>query len=192
MGKTNGRYQGNNEKQLVAATTTHHRVKKRQRPQVEVIVCPSSFPTSSTKKARRSSNDRSLSDEGTTRTSTHSKNQRLLDWNKTAEEVRSLGATAFVGQQKRSYQDEQYKLLTNREKKQQRVPLPIVRGIKKKAAIRQARQLQEAKEAGLVIPKQQKAKKKNDNATNKWNVHGPAPSIGFVSKGMLKLKGKPK
>lgn len=113
--------------------------------------------------------------------------QKLLDWNDTAHEIRSLGATAFVGQQKRNFEDEQYEQLTGRKRKKHQVPLPIVRGIKKKAEQRLAREIQEAKESGTVLPKSltQKKAKAQDKTSR---IHGPAPTVGFMSKGVLKVK----
>ena len=52
----------------------------------------------------------------------------------------------------RQHQKEQYELLTGRTKKQHAVPLPIVRGIRKKAVAREARIRQEAQDAGIVLP----------------------------------------
>ena len=52
----------------------------------------------------------------------------------------------------RMHQNEQYELLTGRKKKQHAVPLPIVRGIKKKAIAREERIRQEAKDSGIVLP----------------------------------------
>jgi hypothetical protein len=156
-------------------------VKKRKR-EVQVVTAASAFPIS-TKPPR----------QPIVRPERPSKSQKrdksFLDWHETAKEVRNFGATAFVGQQKRNFESEQYKQLTGRDKKQQRIPLPIVRGIKKKAAQREARQLQEAKEAGIILPVAAKKEKEKDKSSLQ---HGPAPSIGFVSgKGILKLKKKP-
>lgn len=123
------------------------------------------------------------------------RNKKLLDWHDTVKEVRSYGATAFVGKQKRNFQDEQYKQLTGRDKKKQKVPLPIVRGIRKKAVARETRQIAEAKEAGIVLSKQQlqpASKQRNKGSSSRFNVHGPAPSVGFMKRGVLRVKDKPK
>ena len=101
----------------------------------------------------------------------------------------------------RIHQNEQYELLTGRKKKQQAVPLPIVRGIKKKAMAREQRVLQEAKDSGIVLPssnfttmttkqtsKQKEQMKKQQSY--KMNQHyGPAPSIGFMKQGMYHVRG---
>lgn len=156
--------------------------RRRERPEVQVVACPSAFPISNKPQRQTPPTKESPSPTKSIK--------KELDWNETAREVRALGATAFVGKQKRNYEDEQYRLLTGRERKKQRVPLPIVRGIKKKAAAREARAQQEAKEAGIVLPKQPKQTVSKRDRTA--DIHGPAPSIGFVSKGMLKVKGTPR
>ena len=99
----------------------------------------------------------------------------------------------------RMHQNEQYELLTGRKKKQHAVPLPIVRGIKKKAIAREERIRKEAKDAGIVLPmnslttttkpssKQKEQMKKQQNF--KMNQqHGPAPSIGFMKQGMYQVR----
>jgi serine/threonine-protein kinase RIO1 len=117
---------------------------------------------------------------------------KLLDWHETAKEVRNYGAKAFEGERKRNFKDEQYQLLTGHAPKKQRVPLPIVRGIRKAAAKREKKQLEEAREAGIILPKPRSNKSKSKAADRTSQLFGPAPSIGAVRKGMLKLKGKPK
>lgn len=154
--------------------------KKRPRREVVVVACP---------------NDEDLL--AATRAPAVPRSERvrkrpknlLLDWNDTKQEIRSLGASAWEGKQRRRYRDDQYERLTGRSKKRQRVPLPIVRGIQKKAVAREERQRREAQEAGLVLPKQPK-KERRQQRTN--DIHGPAPSIGFVNKGVLRVKGKPR
>jgi hypothetical protein len=118
------------------------------------------------------------------------KREKFLDWDDTAREIHSLGATAFEGKQKRDYKDEEYERLTGREKKHHSVPLPIVRAIAKKAAQREKRRLDEAREAGLVLHTAAgKKKKKQFDRTS--DIHGPAPSIGFLKNGVFKVKDKP-
>ena len=148
---------------------------KKSNPPPIVVSCPSAFPLSKRKRSR----PERPSDEQDSAT----KKKKLLDWHDTAKEVRKLGATAFEGVQKRNYQDEEYKRLTGRQRKKHHVPLPIVRGIRKKAAERRARTELEAKQAGIVMPK--KAKKRTNQ---EYNPQGPAPSIGKVKNGVLKVK----
>jgi peptidyl-prolyl cis-trans isomerase SDCCAG10 len=159
--------------------------KKQRRTEapVETIVASTGFPISSKpKKFPKNDNDGGAIDN-------KGKAEKLLDWHETAHEVRRLGASAFVKQQKRDFQDEDYLRLTGRERKKQQVPLPIVLGIKKKQAQREAAALAEARAAGMVLPKQAKKEKKKESRDSRWN--GPAPSIGFVKKGILQLKRKP-
>jgi hypothetical protein len=116
---------------------------------------------------------------------------KLLDWHETTKEIRAYGATAFVGQQKRNYQDEQYFQLTGRHLKKQKVPLPIVRGIRKAAAKRNAKLREEAQKAGVVLPKtSQEEKKKAADST--YRSHGPAPSIGFMKHGVYRVNSDKK
>jgi hypothetical protein len=173
----------------VKATVT----KQRKRPrEVQVVSCQSSFPISTkTPDPNHPSVLRAASkEESQLKKDKRRREKEMLDWHDTAKEVRALGATKFIGKQKRNYQDEHYKQLTGRDKKKHQVPLPIVRGIKKKAAEREARELQEAKESGLILPSQtvqaggKKAKVKDKSA----RIHGPAPTIGFMKKGMFSYK----
>lgn len=116
------------------------------------------------------------------------KNPPELDFTQASQEVRHFGSNQFVGKSKREYEDEQYFKLTGRKRKKHQVPLPIVRGIKKKAAERDARAREEAKQAGIVLPQPKKEKKRHDNTSK---VYGPAPTVGFMQKGILRVKDKP-
>jgi len=183
--------------------------KKRKRREVQVIKAGSDFPISARSNYSNSSNNQSRRVNDKTNDDSqpnnraaaaaaaaareHSFNNQLLDWNDTAHEIRSLGATGFVGEEKRNFDDEQYEQLTGRKKKKQHVPLPIARGIKKKAAERLERKLQEAKESGMVLPKSvakknKKKQQKNSFGDSTSRIHGPAPSVGFMKKGVLKVK----
>ena len=167
--------------------------RKRQR-EVQVVTCQGSFPISTkTPDPNHPSVLRAASkEESQLKKEKRKRDKELLDWYDTAKEVRALGATKFIGKQKRNYQDEHYKQLTGRDKKKHSVPLPIVRGIKKKAAERESRELKEAKEAGLILPSQTlqaggKMKKEKDKTSR---IHGPAPTIGFMKKGIFSYKDK--
>lgn len=116
------------------------------------------------------------------------KKEKFLDWDDTAREIHKLGATAFEGKQKRDYKAEEYERLTGRKLKHHHVPLPIVRAIAKKAEQREKQRLDEAREAGLVIPTAAAKKKKGKDRTS--DIYGPAPSIGFLKQGVFKLKDK--
>ena len=160
------------------------RAKERRKKEVSVVNCPGAFPISSksTEKKVETKKTENFLDRPAVNTVSSAK---VLDWNQTVDEVRTLGASAFGGKQKRSYEDEQYELLTGRKRKKQQVPLPIVRGIKKKAAAREAARLKEAKDAGIILPKKPRVEKKHDNTSQ---IYGPAPSAGFMKKGVLKIK----
>ena len=165
--------------------------KKKSKPkrEVQVVSCPSAFPRSekSSSRKRPRDGDRDRRDQRKGSESSNNNRSALLDWHDTAKEIRAYGATAFVGQQKRDYEDEQYFKLTGRHKKKQKVPLPILREIKKAAAKREAKARQEAREAGIVIPKAQKEEKK---ASSTYRTYGPAPNIGFMKNGVFRVQKK--
>jgi hypothetical protein len=147
---------------------------KKRRREVQVVTCPSDFPQDprTTASRARPPERRNLSEQ-------HEKKQKFLDWNETAREVRTLGSQAFMGKEKREYRQEEYARLTGRDEKQHRVPLPIQRGIKKKAAKRLEKQREEARQAPTVKKEKQRVKKD----------HGPAPSVGYMKRGVLHVKG---
>lgn len=147
---------------------------------VEVISSGSAFPLSARppKPARQNWQEKQ---------SARKKKPLELDFSKASQEIRHFGAKQFAGKSKREYEDEQYFKLTGRKRKKHQVPLPIVRGIQKKAAERDARVREEAKQAGIVLPQPKKPKKQHDNTSR---VHGPAPNVGFMKKGILRVKDK--
>jgi hypothetical protein len=159
----------------------------KKRPIIQVVACPSAFPISRRQNEYRPPPE-NKKEEPLQRPSSSSE---LLDWNETVKEVRRLGSKAFTGQLKRQHEDEEYKKLTGRHKKKHQVPLPIVRGIKKKAAEREAKYLEECKHAGIVLPKQQtktQTRKSTKQPKNPNAIYGPAPSIGFIKQGILRVK----
>lgn len=170
--------------------------KRQQRVvQVQVIACPSEFPGASTNRQPRQHNNNNNDTWTTPMMKERNKNKKKdrdgLSWHETAHEIHALGAQGFQGKQKKRHEAEEYERLTGMKKKQHKVPLPIVRGIQKKAAERQTRLLKEARAAGLVLPttmtKNKRKKKERDRTSD---IHGPAPSIGFVNKGVFKYKDR--
>jgi len=113
-----------------------------------------------------------------------------LDFDDTVREIHTLGSTQFIGKQKKDYEKELYKKLTGREKKKQKVPVKIVRGIKKAAAKRESRMMMEMKDAGIVTAVKNASEKKSYSEKNRRDsrIHGPSPSAGFMSKGMLRVQ----
>jgi Domain of unknown function (DUF4602) len=168
---------------------------KRRRPEVQVVTCAAAFPISNKPKRSKEEAKWPMSNDAKSSGSRNS-SDKLLDWHDTVKQVRHLGLTGMVGVQKRNHLDEQYKQLTGRDKKKHQVPLPIVRGIKRKAATREARLRQEAKEAGIVLPTAAKtatlqgSQDRKKDSTNR--VHGPAPSIGFMKKGIFRVPSNQK
>ena len=161
--------------------------KTQKRKPVVVVSAPSAFPDFSTFE----DSTRSINAHDKKRAPLSSKKVGIdMDFDETVRDIHKLGSTQFTGKQKKRFQEEQYKLLTGREKKKQKVPVKIVRGIKFAAAKREARQLKEMKESGVVTATKREGKKKNYSEKNRRDtrIHGPAPSAGFMSKGMLRVK----
>ncbi len=169
--------------------------KNKKRKPVVVVSTPSAFPdftsfgTSDGKPAKRKK-DTSNSNVNSNRNgdSTGTSKRKLgveIDFDDAIREVHKLGSTQFTGKQKKEYEAEAYKALTGREKKKQKVPMKIVRGIKKAAAKREKRVEIENKEAGIVTAVKRGKVKKSYSETNRRNrdIHGPAPDIGFMKGG---------
>ena len=156
----------------------------RKRPQrdVEVVTCESAFPVSKNPPRNRD-------DHADTTNNNKKKQTAILDylnWNETYKQIQTLGSTGFEKAQKRNYKDEEYERLTGRKPKKQKIPLPIVRGLRKKAQAREARQLEQDRQAGIVQVVVVKKAKQPKAATSR--IHGPAPSVGFVKNGVLRVK----
>lgn len=165
--------------------------KPKKKREVQVVKAPTAFPISDSAYAV-SIRKRSLEqvhEKNEKKSSDDIKPSKILDWHDTAKEIRAFGATAFVGKQKRDYEDEKYFALTRSHKKKPQTPLPILRGIKKAAAKREVRERQEAKDAGNTMPKAKKETKKSSSTSR---VYGPAPNIGFMKGGMFKVKKQEK
>ena len=152
-------------------------------------MAPSSFPDfSSFGTSKRQRQESSVQQQ---------QQRNILDFDQTLGEIHALGSTQFTGKQKKQIQAEQYKTLTGREPKQQRVPPKIMRGIKKKAAQRETKAMEEAQQSGVVTHSYNngmKREKKRYSESNRRNtrVHGPSPTAGFMSKGILNVKNRRK
>mmetsp|Transcript_19209 Transcript_19209/g.41744 ORF Transcript_19209/g.41744 Transcript_19209/m.41744 type:complete len:187 (+) Transcript_19209:113-673(+) len=155
---------------------------KKAKREVKVVKCPSAFPIS-TKPKKRPRDDPRGRDEARGA----SKNNKLLDLHQTVKEVRAYGATAFIGKQKRDYEDEKYYNLTGRHKKKNSCPLPLVRGLKRAAAKRDAKAREEARQAGIVIPKQKEESSRKSMSDADFRKFGPAPNIGFMKGGAYRV-----
>lgn len=171
--------------------------KKKSRPVTVVSAPSSSFPDFSSFGGGGYNNTRrnnSNSGRKRARTVEEKSSKRIgveIDFDEAVKEIHTLGSTQFTGKQKREYQEEQYKTFTGRAQKKQKVPLKIVRGIKKKAAEREKRTEQENRDAGIVTASTNK-KKVNKGYSEKnrkdSRIHGPAPTIGFTKKGVLSVR----
>eukprot|EP01083_Nonionella_stella_P112961 332824_1 len=167
--------------------------KKKSRAPVKVVAAPSSsfpdfssFTSFSRGRATSESNPKRKKREQEQEENSSKIKGIEIDFDETVQEIRELGSSQFTGKQKRKYQDEQYKSLTGREKKKQKVPLNIVRGIREKARQREKRAEQENKDAGIVT--HTNSRKKTNKGFSEKNrkdsrIHGPAPTIGFTKKG---------
>merc|ERR1711957_1107962 len=125
-----------------------------------------------------------------------------------------FGAEGFTGAQKKSHASSEYERVTGRVLKRHKMPTKIVVGMRQKALKREARAKQELKDSGVVshhtsISKGKKREKKekvkqggqlngvfgSNKARNKGERRkmsarsfGPSPDVGFMKKGMLKVK----
>lgn len=115
----------------------------------------------------------------------------LVDFQDAYQDVYKLGSTQFTGKQKKQHKEQEYKELTGREMEKEKVPWKIARGIKAKAMKREKRLLEEAKDAGLVLPTKKKEENKRYSKQNRRDtkLFGPAPSIGFMKKGTYSYRG---
>eukprot|EP00571_Detonula_confervacea_P016950 CAMPEP_0172303942 /NCGR_PEP_ID=MMETSP1058-20130122/5427_1 /TAXON_ID=83371 /ORGANISM="Detonula confervacea, Strain CCMP 353" /LENGTH=227 /DNA_ID=CAMNT_0013014979 /DNA_START=88 /DNA_END=771 /DNA_ORIENTATION=+ len=195
---------------------------KRKR-EVQVVVCPSAFPDFTTvggSTSRRQEQQRLVKFGGNKKydAKKEADDEELgpeLDVQETIREVHAFGAEGFTGVQKKSHQSAEYKKLTGRTAKRQKMPTKIVVGMRQKAMKREERQQQELKESGVVSHHSQGKKKVRSNRKkeeepggglngifgsnrarntgdrrnmNSTRSFGPAPDVGFMQKGMLKVK----
>ena len=154
---------------------------KKVKREVKVVKCPSAFPIS-TKAKKRPRNDDTRDDRDRDQ-----KTIKFLDLHETAKEIRAYGAQAFVGKQKRDYEDEKYYQLTGRHKKKNSCPLPLMRGLKRAAAKREKKAREEARKSGLVLPKQNEETSKKSMSDADFRKFGPAPNIGFMKSGVYRV-----
>ena len=141
-----------------------------------------------------------------------------LDVQQTIREIHKFGATGFQGSQKKTHEKAEYEWLTGRVQKRQKIPTKILVGMRQKALKREERQKKELKESGVVSHqvgnKSSSAKKKrrkddepkagpgvvqgvfgSNSRKKKGNRRsmdagsfGPAPDVGFMKKGVLRVK----
>ena len=185
--------------------------KKRQRKEVQVVMCPSAFPDfrSIDGSTRRSANSSSRGGaaaaairrgfrDGKSSASVAGGGNGEIDMEEAIREVHALGSTGFAGKQARKHKEAQYKALTGRDMKRQKVPLPIVRGIKKKRAEREARAEAEQREAGVITSTNSKKDRDRKKAKaysqerrksdSMRTAYGPSPDVGFMKGGVLRVK----
>ena len=177
--------------------------KKRQRKEVQVVMCPSAFPDfrsidGSTRRSANSSSSGGAAAAATVRRGGRDGKSSEIDMEEAIREVHALGSTGFAGKQARKHKEAQYKALTGRDMKRQKVPLPIVRGIKKKRAEREARAEAEQREAGVITSTNSKKDRDRKKAKaysqerrksdSMRTAYGPSPDVGFMRGGVLRVK----
>ena len=177
--------------------------KKRQRKEVQVVMCPSAFPDfrsidGSTRRSANSSSSGGAAAAATVRRGGRDGKSSEIDMEEAIREVHALGSTGFAGKQARKHKEAQYKALTGRDMKRQKVPLPIVRGIKKKRAEREARAEAEQREAGVITSTNSKKDRDRKKAKaysqerrksdSMRTAYGPSPDVGFMKGGVLRVK----
>ena len=186
--------------------------KKRQRKEVQVVMCPSAFPDfrSIDGSTRRSANSSSSGGAAAAAAAVRRGGRdgkssasaaaggNVIDMDEAIREVHALGSTGFAGKQARKHKEAQYKALTGRDMKRQKVPLPIVRGIKKKRAEREARAGAEQREAGVITSTNSKKDRDRKKAKaysqerrksdSMRTAYGPSPDVGFMKGGVLRVK----
>ncbi|KAL7573048.1 hypothetical protein ACA910_018740 [Epithemia clementina (nom. ined.)] len=192
-----------------AANGKHHNA-------VQVVVAPTGFPISSRGRSNNGSGPnrqqlRQEQQQQQQQQQEHHKQNKpqqqqqrpIMDLNQAKKEVRQYGATAFEGAQKRSFEEEQYQLLTGgRARKKPFVPPNIARNSRKKAEQRHLKALREAQASGVVLPttttrtatKQHNSQKRRQEEYQRdRSSYGPAPSsaAGVVRNGILHFSKKP-
>ena len=141
-----------------------------------------------------------------------------LDVQQTIREIHKFGATGFQGSQKKTHEKAEYEWLTGRTQKRQKIPTNIIKGMRQKALKREERQKKELKESGVVshqngnTSKKRKKRRNNDDEPqagpgvlqgvfgsnsrkkkgNRRSMDagsfGPAPNVGFMKQGVLRVK----
>ena len=174
---------------------------KRKR-EVQVVSCPSDFPDFTTVGGSTSRRR-----NGTTKRNKNNlepKTPPELDVQETIREIHKFGATGFTGNQQKEHEASEYERITGRQQKRQKIPTKILVGMRKKALKREEKRVAEMKESGVVTHQRKKeelrpgeirgvfgaknSKKRGDRRSMRSSSFGPAPSNGFMKKGMLRVK----
>lgn len=174
-------------------------------------------PTSRKRQEQRNGNGRTTSDSVSKYDPSAPATQQrpVLDVQETIREVHKFGATGFTGAQAKNHQASEYERITGRTQKRHKIPTKILVGMRKKAMDREEKQLKEIRESGVVSHhsaqgKKKKKRREEEPATRRGAVNGvfgsnksrnkgdrrkmtsnsfgPAPDVGFLVKGMLKVK----
>lgn len=181
----------------------------KQKREVQVVVCPTAFPDF-TQVGGSTSRRRSGAKRPSPFREAAAKAAPELDVQETIREVHKFGATGFTGNQQKQHTASEYERITGRQQKRQKIPTKILVGMRKKAIKREERMQAEIKESGVVshhaagkkkavkdelkpgeirgVFGAKKSRKKGDRREMRSNNFGPAPTVGFMKKGMLRVK----
>ena len=102
------------------------------------------------------------------------------------EEVEVLGASSFSGQKKRDFDKKQLERLGAKASKNQKMPLTMLRGMRKKQRQREDWERQDMRDMGLTVGKRVKKAKKADLTGGMASLK--ETGVGKFSKGMLKIR----
>ena len=186
--------------------------KTRNAATVEVITCPPAFPdfrdigggNASGGPRKRPRRDYEAADDSRRGRGLGAMGKvRELDFDETAREIHKLGSTGFTGKKAKRHKQAEYKSLTGRDMKKEKVPVKIARGIRKARDRRERREEKEAKESGVVSGaafsggggtgsgKSGKIRRGNGYSEEKRRasrIHGPAPDVGHLKGGILRVR----
>jgi hypothetical protein len=180
------------------------------------VVCPTAFPDFTTVGGSTSRKRHGTQRSSSTSQPPPQAAAPELDVQETIREVHKFGAQAFTGHEQKRHEASEYERITGRMQKRQKIPTKILVGMRKKALKREERQKAELKESGVVShhtaslsgnKKKKKAEKeelrpgeirgvfgskksrnRGDRRKMSSKAFGPAPSVGFMKKGMLRVK----
>jgi hypothetical protein len=178
---------------------------------VQVFECPSAFPGASTTRSANTNSRSSATTRGIqtadniiyNRDATAGNNNnnikksgsKPVDFYEAAQEIRELGSSTWQGYQRKLHLEEKYTEITGLTKKRQKWPVKILWGMERKQAQRKARAEEEARAAGIVIPKNvvrksEKERERNQAIRKNRSMFGPTPSVGHMNHGILRVHKK--
>mmetsp|Transcript_1015 Transcript_1015/g.1439 ORF Transcript_1015/g.1439 Transcript_1015/m.1439 type:complete len:187 (-) Transcript_1015:93-653(-) len=172
--------------------------KSKKTVDVKVVECPTDFPdwgkvSSGTSTGIRRTRQEAISSTGSRNNGPKRpvRKAKEIEFLQASKEVRELGSTTFTGYQKKLNQERIYEEVTGMKKKREKIPIKLLRKKKAKYARQTTKLENEAREAGIVIAAKKKTEKKySEEKRRSEKSHGPEPSIGFMRKGMYRVKNR--